>query len=91
MFWGMVALAGGVFILLRAESGRRNSKVLQDDFMFRNGYTRSFVAMYYFSGKPDEARAAIISDARIRRKYLIEQYLWGAGAFLTSLWLFWNN
>ena len=67
----MCSVSVGLVIL--TERCRRNSQRCPDMFMAGNGLTRSFVALR-FIGRADEARRAIVEDARLRQEYLDERY-----------------
>ncbi len=47
----------------------------QDLFMLKSGWTRSIFAIRYL-GNPEEARRAVADDASLRRKVIIELYIW---------------
>lgn len=87
MCLGIVVFVASIYMLIMTERGRRNPHLLKDSFMFRNGYTRSFLALWYFFGRPEEARNAIVEDAQLRQKFMVESYVWivvglAAGLFL---------
>jgi hypothetical protein len=59
--------------------------------MRKTGYTKSVVALWYFIGKPEEARAAIMNDANIHKKFIIESYIWCLIGFAAGIILLLNN
>lgn len=71
----LIVWSASVGILILAERCRRNPQRCPDMFMARNGLTRSFVALRYI-GRAEEARRAIVEDAKLRQQYLIERYIW---------------
>jgi hypothetical protein len=79
-----VVWSASVGILIMAERCRRNPHRCPDMFMARNGLTRSLVALW-FIGRAEEARRAIVVDAKLRQLYLIERYIWGLMGFMIGI------
>lgn len=67
-----------------AEQTRRNPHKGQDLFMTEKGWTRSIFALPYL-GRPKEARQALIDDEDLRKKFIIELYVWAIVMFLLGL------
>ena len=91
MLLGIAIISISGMILIATERCRRNPQTCRDGFMRKTGYTRSLIALWYFIGKPEEARAAIMNDTKIRRKYIIESYLWSLVGMIAGIVLLLNN
>ena len=73
-----------LFFAVYAERTRRNPYKGQNLFMTKQGWTRSIFALPYL-GRPEEARKALVEDKNLRRKFIIELYVWAAVALLAAL------
>ena len=91
MLLGIVILFISVMILIGTERCRRDPETCRDGFMRKTGYTKSIVALWYFIGKPEEARNAIMNDASIRKKFVIESYIWCLIGFIVGITLLLDN
>jgi hypothetical protein len=70
MLLGILAILASFYMVINTERGRYKPEVFQNGFMFAGGYSRSFVALWYFAGRSAEAKEAIVHDRRLRNKYM---------------------
>lgn len=73
-----------LFFVVYAERTRRDPYKGQNLFMTKQGWTRSLLALPYL-GRPEAARKALVEDANLRKKFIIELYVWAAAIFLLGL------
>lgn len=90
MIWGIIAIALSLYLVINTERVRRRPGLFRTGFMI--GHTRSLVLLWYFSGRREEVPEALATDTNLRRKYILECYLWsifgficGFGLLLTSI------
>lgn len=71
----VISLVLALAFVIAAERTRRDPYKGQDLFMTKKGWTRSIFALPYL-GKPEEARQAVVNDESLRKKFIIELYVW---------------
>ena len=88
---GIVGLFISLMIFIGTERCRRNPETCRDGFVHKTGYTKSIVALWYFIGKPEAARTAIMNDASIHKKFVVESYIWSLISFAGGIILLLNH
>jgi hypothetical protein len=76
MLIGAIALITAFFLLLKTEQCRRNPDSCIEGFVSKEGFTRSFVVLRYWSRSPEERRQLFLQDPKLRRIYFLEGYIW---------------
>lgn len=84
----LFVISGAIF--LGTEKCRRDPEHCKDIFMTERGWTRSPFAIKYL-GKPQEARAAIVNDAELRRKHILYSYGLSLFFFVLSIVAYVSN
>ena len=75
MIWGIIFVIIGVAGLVNTERVRRQPHLLRNGYMVR--YTHSVVLMLYTTSQTkEEIRRMLAEDANLRKKYILETYLW---------------
>jgi hypothetical protein len=74
-WFGALLLGTSLLEVLGAERCRRQIEGYEDWFMTKNGWSRSLFGYWFFIGKPEEARAAIVTHNKLRRWVVYEGYI----------------
>lgn len=75
----------GLFEILTAERCRRQPTYCQDRFMSKNGWSRSLFGYWFYFGRPDVARQAIMHDFKLQRWLIAEIYIRGTALIVLGL------
>lgn len=67
-------MLGGIIGIIGTERCRRQPVKCQDWFMTKNGWSQSLFGYWFFFGRPEVARKAILENERLRRWVIIESY-----------------
>lgn len=89
MIWGITALLISIHYTISIERVKRNPELFRSHFMV--AYTRSPVLAWYFRGRRKDAANALADDPVLRRKYIIECYLWNLLLVVSSVGLIINS
>ena len=68
-------MLGGIIGIIGAERCRRQPMKCQDWFMTKNGWSQSLFGYWFFFGRPEVARKAILDDEKLRRWVIVESYV----------------
>lgn len=91
MVWGILFIIVGLYLIIMTELGKGQPERFREGFMQDNGYSGSLVALWYFIGRPREARDAIVNNKNIRTKYIIECYIRSIILIVVGVYLvFWS-
>ena len=86
MLWGVVAILISLIFAANIERIRHKPELLRTGFMV--AFTRSPVLMYYRRGETQEQIAHLLAEnEQIRRKYIIECYIWCILLFICGILL----
>lgn len=89
MYWVLLGIASIIVAIVRiamARRCRRYPENCKDLFMRQNGMMNSFLAWPYI-GKPDIARDTFVKNPKLRKAWVIEQYIWAVVCFILGVLL----
>jgi hypothetical protein len=82
LWLGVLLISTGIVEMIGAERCRRQLEGYQDWFMTKNGWSRSIFGYWFFIGRPEIARGAIVTNEKLRRWVVYESYI---KAFVLSI------